>query len=427
MAQPSILKNILQKLKIAIFSYRSAPFGGGQGVYVHDISKALRASGHDVDIISGPPYPILPEGVNLERLPGLDLFQTFSFKERLNIFLNKKPKKLIDIYEFLSTLCGGFPEMRTFGYRAKQWIIDNNNYDIVIDNQSISFGMLDIQKVIPFIEIIHHPITKDYKHELKASKKILYRLSRYRWYSFLGMQKKVAPKIKRIITPSKNSLKDISKDFGCNPNSISVINNGLDTDIFIPYKNIERLPYRIITTASADVPLKGLDFTLRAIGKLRKDYADINLVIIGKLKEGGHTSRLIQSLQIDHIVKFKTNLTKEDIAKEYAKSSIAIVSSLYEGFGYPVIEAMSCEVPLIAANTSSIPELVDSFATLIPPKDTSILISSIQKIINNYDEHRKIAKEGRVHVINKFNWTKITKEYEVVIYQTIEDFKNANI
>ena len=166
MAQPSILKNILQKLKIAIFSYRSAPFGGGQGVYVHDISKALRASGHDVDIISGPPYPILPEGVNLERLPGLDLFQTFSFKERLNIFLNKKPKKLIDIYEFLSTLCGGFPEMRTFGYRAKQWIIDNNNYDIVIDNQSISFGMLDIQKVIPFIEIIHHPITKDYKHEL---------------------------------------------------------------------------------------------------------------------------------------------------------------------------------------------------------------------------------------------------------------------
>jgi glycosyltransferase involved in cell wall biosynthesis len=173
--------------------------------------------------------------------------------------------------------------------------------------------------------------------------------------------------------------------------------------------------------------LKGLDFILRAISKLRKDYADINLVIIGKLKEGGHTSRLIQSLQIDHIVKFKTNLTKEDIAKEYAKSSIAIVSSLYEGFGYPVIEAMSCEVPLIAANTSSIPELVGSFSTLIPPKDTSILISSIQKIINNYDEHRKIAKEGRVHVINKFNWTKITKEYEVVIYQTIEDFKNANI
>ena len=417
----------MQKLKIAIFSYRSAPFGGGQGVYVHDISKALRASGHHIDIISGPPYPSLPEGVNLIKLPGLDLFQTFLFKKRLSIFLNKKSKKLIDIYEFLATLFGSFPEMKTFGYRANQWLLDNNNYDIVIDNQSISFGMLEIQKIVPFIEIIHHPITKDFKHELEASNKILYRLSRYRWYSFLGMQKKVAPKITRIITPSKNSQKDISKDFKCNPSNISVINNGLDIDKFIPYKNIERLPHRLITTASADVPLKGLDFTLKAISKLKIDYPNIDLIIIGKLKDDGHTSRLIKSLKIEDIVHFKTNLTKEDIAMEYAKSSIAIVSSLYEGFGYPVIEAMSCGVPLIAANTSSIPELVGDFASLVPPKDVSALVNSIEQIANNYEQYEKVAEEGREHIINNFNWTKITNEYEKVIYQTIEDFKNANV
>ncbi len=86
----------MQKLKIAIFSYRSAPFGGGQGIYVHDISKALRASGHSVDIISGPPYPNLAEGITLKKLPGLDLFQTFSFTERLKIFSGRKSKKLID-------------------------------------------------------------------------------------------------------------------------------------------------------------------------------------------------------------------------------------------------------------------------------------------------------------------------------------------
>jgi len=417
----------LQKLKIAIFSYRSAPFGGGQGVYIHDLSKALKDSGHSVEIISGPPYPHLPEGIILNKLPGLDLFQTFSFKERLKIFFGKKSKKLIDIYEFIATLFGSFPEMRTFGNRSYQWLQDNNNYDVVIDNQSISYGMLDIQKIIPFIEIIHHPITKDYKHELEASNKILYRLSRYRWYSFLGMQKKVAPQIKRIITVSNNSLKDISKDFECNPKNISVIHNGLDTDIFIPYKNIERLPYRLITTASADVPLKGLDYTLKAIERLVKNYVKIELVIIGKLKEDGHTSRLIKSLQIEDIVSFKTNLTKEDIAIEYSKSSIAIVSSLYEGFGYPVIEAMSCGVPLIAANTSSIPELVGDFATLIPPKDTTALILSIEQILNNYKQYEKVAEEGREHIINNFNWTKITNEYENVIYQTIEDFKNANI
>ena len=187
------------------------------------------------------------------------------------------------------------------------------------------------------------------------------------------------------------------------------------------------MPYRLITTASADVPLKGLDYTLRAIEKLKKNYVNIELVIIGKLKKDGHTSRLIKSLQIEDIVSFKTNLTKEEIAIEYSKSSIAIVSSLYEGFGYPVIEAMSCGVPLIAADTSSIPELVKDFALLIPPKDTPVLISAIEQILNNYKQYEKVAEEGRGHIINNFNWTKITHEYENVIYQTIEDLKNANI
>ena len=66
----------MKKLNIAILSYRSAPFGGGQGIYIHDISKALSLMGHRVDVISGPPYPNLDEKVNLIKLPGLDLFQT---------------------------------------------------------------------------------------------------------------------------------------------------------------------------------------------------------------------------------------------------------------------------------------------------------------------------------------------------------------
>ncbi|NCV46262.1 MAG: glycosyltransferase family 1 protein, partial [Proteobacteria bacterium] len=112
----------MKKLNIAILSYRSAPFGGGQGIYVHDISKALSLMGHQVDVISGPPYPNLDEKVNLIKLPGLDLFQTFSFKDRLNIFIKKKHKRAIDFFEFFSTFFGGFPEMRTFGERAKEFL-----------------------------------------------------------------------------------------------------------------------------------------------------------------------------------------------------------------------------------------------------------------------------------------------------------------
>ena len=417
----------MRKLNIAILSYRSAQFGGGQGVYIRDISNALNLKGHNVDVISGPPYPNLNSGINLIKLPGLDLFETFSFRDRVRKFFRKKNKKIDDYYEFFSVLFGGFPEPRTFGKRAARYLELHNNYDLVIDNQSLSYGMIDIQKRLPFIEIIHHPITFDYKYELASSKKIKYRISRYRWYSFLKMQKKVAPNIKRIITPSKSSREGIVSEFRCNKENITVINNGLDTDEFSPEDNSKRREYRLITTASADVPLKGLDFSLKALKKLKKDFPKIHLVVIGTIKKGGHTEKLIKKLGIDNDVIFKSNLTKNEIKKCYSKSSIAIVSSLYEGFGYPVIEAMSCEVPLIATNVSSIPELTLKFAKLIEPKNEEMIYKSVKDILANYDKYKKIAFQGREHVINQFNWIKITQEYENIIFETIKDFKNANV
>jgi len=152
------------------------------------------------------------------------------------------------------------------------------------------------------------------------------------------------------------------------------------------------------------------------------DFPEISLLVIGKMKKGGHTSRLINELGIKDKVSFKTDLTKEEIAKEYASSSIAIVSSLYEGFGYPVIEAMSCEVPLIATNVSSIPELVGDYAKLIPAKNTNELSNAIRSILHDYSHYRNIAVRGRQHIVDKFNWLKITEEYENIISKTINDF-----
>ena len=216
----------MQKLNIAILSYRSARFGGGQGVYIRDISFALSLMGHRVDVISGPPYPELHDGIKLIELPGLNLFETFSFRDRLNKFIKKKSKTNDDYYEFFSTLIGGFPELRTFGNRANKFLNSNKDYDIIIDNQSISYGMIEIQKRFPLVEIIHHPITFDFKFELASTKKIKYKISRYLWYSFLIMQKKVAPKLKTIVTPSKSSKNGIVAEFNCKSSNITVINNG---------------------------------------------------------------------------------------------------------------------------------------------------------------------------------------------------------
>ena len=415
----------MQKLNIAILSYRSAKFGGGQGVYIKDISFALSLMGHNVDVISGPPYPDLHDGVKLIKLPGLDLFETFSFKDRFKKFKKKKSKNFDDYYEFFIALAGGFPELRTFGNRANNYLKINNNYDVIIDNQSISYGLIEIQKRFPLIEIIHHPITFDFKFELAASKKIKYKISRYLWYSFLKMQKRVAPKLQNIITVSQSSKKGIIEEFNCKKNNILVINNGLDTEEFSPIEESVRDLNRLITTASADVPLKGLDYSLKALKILKKDNPNIHLIVIGSPKKGGHTERLIKELNIKDNVFFKKHISKEEIRRLYSTSSVAIVSSLYEGFGYPVIEAMSCEVPLIATNVSSIPELVGKYGLLIDPKDENLLSNKIKNVLSNYDEHKKTAIQGRQHIIKTFNWSKITHKYEKTIFTVIENFRKC--
>ena len=409
-------------LKIAILSYRSAPFGGGQGIYVYELSKALNNIGHNVDVISGPPYPELIADIELIKLPGLNLFSTFKFRERLKIFFHTKNKSLDDWYEFSSTLIGGFPELQTFGNRAKIFLSDKK-YDAVIDNQSISFGMIDIQKSKPLIEIMHHPISKDYFYDLKFARGLVQRISKMRWFSFLKMQKKVAKQIKVVVTPSLNSKQDIHHDFKVPMQNIQVIPNGIDFNTFCSLPNIVPRANGVITTASADVPLKGLDFSLHAIANLKSEYPDINLTVIGSPRAEGHTERLIKKLKLEEQVSFKTNLTKEEITHEYAKSSVAVVSSLYEGFGFPVGEAMACATPLVATNVASIPEITGSFAQLIPAEDAEAIYQGIKNIFQSPQKYKIQAELGRQHIIENFNWTKIGYAYEELLYKTINDFK----
>jgi len=403
-------------------SYRSAPFGGGQGIYVYELSKALNNIGHNVDVISGPPYPELIADIELIKLPGLNLFSTFKFRERLKIFFHTKNKSLDDWYEFSSTLMGGFPELQTFGNRANMFLSDKN-YDAVIDNQSISFGMIDIQKSKPLIEIMHHPISKDYFYDLKFARGLVQRLSKMRWFSFLKMQKKVAKQMKVVVTPSLNSKQDIHHDFKVPMQNIQVIPNGIDFNTFCSLPNIVPRANGVITTASADVPLKGLDFSLHAIARLKSEYPDINLTVIGSPRAEGHTERLIRKLKLEEQISFKTNLTKEEITHEYAKSSVAVVSSLYEGFGFPVGEAMACATPLVATNVASIPEITGSFAQLIPAEDSEAIYQGIKNIFQSPQKYKIQAELGRQHIIENFNWTKIGHAYEELLFKTINDFK----
>ena len=104
------------------------------------------------------------------------------------------------------------------------------------------------------------------------------------------MNKTVAPKLKKVITPSFNSKKDIALDFNIDPNRIDVIPNGLDLTVFKKNNVLERERFKIVTVASADIPLKGLDTTLKAISLILDKYPNLH-------EQTTHTPPLYNSIK----------------------------------------------------------------------------------------------------------------------------------
>ncbi len=265
-------------MRVALLSYRSKPHCGGQGIYIRHLSRELVALGHEVEVFSGQPYPILDEGVRLTKVESLDLYrEPDPFRvPRLREFRDR-----VDVEEFLTMCTAGFPEPKTFSTRVVRLLADRvDDFDIVHDNQVLGYGMLDIEKLgLPLISTIHHPITFDRRIDLEAAPTWRRRLTVRRWYGFLRMQAKVAQQARWVLTPSEASKRDIVKDFGVDPDRMQVILLGVD-DVFVP-PTAPRVPGRLLAMASADAPMKGISTLLEAFAKLRTER-DLELYLVTK-------------------------------------------------------------------------------------------------------------------------------------------------
>lgn len=402
-------------LRIALLGYRSHPHVGGQGIYLQYLSKALVELGHHVDVISGPPYPELDSRVRLIQLPSLDLYahphptRALKFKHLFS---------WTDFYEWWSKLTGAFGEPYCFGRRLVKYFRNNPaRYDIIHDNQSLCYGLLDLQKKFRNLVVtIHHPVTRDHELAIAAATTKNQRLLIDRWYNFIGMQKNVVTQLQHIITVSEQSKQDIQQAFACDVEKITVIGCGVDTSVFRPLDNTERQQYRLITTASSDQPLKGLSILLNAIANIKSEFAELKLVVIGRLKKEGETEKELEKLQLHNIVEFKSGISTEELVHEYAISSIAIVPSLYEGFGLPAAEALACGIPLISSDGGALPEVVGDAAYLVRAGDINQLSKAIRELLNNEDLRRSFSEKGRQHSLTQLGWNTVAEKM-VAYYQ----------
>jgi glycosyltransferase involved in cell wall biosynthesis len=391
----------LKPLRIALLGYRSQPFAGGQGVYLNYLSKALVDAGHRVDVISGPPYPQLDPRVRLIQLPSLDLFE--------NGLMSLRPrhlKSLTDIIEWCSKLTGGFAEPYTFGRRAVRYLgRHGHEYDLIHDNQSLSYGMLGIQAMgLPLVTTVHHPITSDLRIALKAARNWYERLLIRRWHSFLGMQKKVIKQLHHVVTVSDCSRQDIARDFGLQPAGIGLVHNGIDTAVFRPLPEIRRNPLRLMATCSADAPLKGLRYLLRAYALLLPQHPGLELLVVSKPRAGGKTEKLVRHLGIAEKVRFVNGITTEQMVQYYAEAAIAVVPSVYEGFGLPAGEAMACGVPVVSTDGGALPEVVGDAGALVPARDVDALAAAIDALLRDPPRREELGAKGRQRILEQFCW-----------------------
>jgi glycosyltransferase involved in cell wall biosynthesis len=400
-------------LRIAYLTYRGKPHVGGQGVYTRHLAKALVELGHHVEVLGGQPYPILDERVPLIELPSLDIYNDHFPMRQPGIWELKNWKDVLEVTAFIG---GTFPEPFAFSMRAWDHLRHRQGeFDIVQDNQCLGWGLLLIERQlgIPVLGTIHHPITVDRRLEIEAAESWYKKLTLRRWYSFVDMQTEVARRLKRIITVSENSFKDIVHDHKVDPDRMAVVPVGVDVELFKPVDSVKPIPGRLVTTASADVAMKGLKFLLEALAKLRTERDDVHLVVIGRRKPGGASDETIKTLGLEDHVEFVTGVPEERIIELYSEAQLAVVPSLYEGFSLPAIEAMSCGTPLVATTGGAIPEVVGKdgdTALLVEPGNSEALAAKLRWALDEPDLRATVGARGRKRVIDQWSWMHTAKK-----------------
>lgn len=390
-------------LRIALLGYRSHPHVGGQGIYLHYLSKALVEQGHSVDVISGPPYPEVDARVRLIKLPSLDLYA------HKNPHWALRPKhflSLADVSEWWSKLSGGFGEPYSFGRRLVRYFKQHKpRYDIIHDNQSLCYGLLRLQaRGEKVVATVHHPITRDRELAIAAATTQGQRWLINRWYSFLNMQTQVVQKVDYVVTVSQQSQQDIAQAFARPVEKITLIPNGIDTEIFKPLPQLQRSKWQLMTTASSDQPLKGLSVLLNALAQVRAEFPLLRLLVIGKLTPNGSTEKELQALQLADCVEFKSGISTEQLVREYAQAKLAIVPSLYEGFGLPAAEALACGTPLICSDGGALPEVVGKAALMVKAGDVAGLVNALRTLLNDELMCEHLSITGREHSLQHLSW-----------------------
>ena len=404
-------------MRICLLCNRGNMYCGGQGVYLYYLSRELHRLGHEVHAIVGPPYPQLAEGVIEHRVENLNLFE-FGFPKH-------DPFKIftpLNLYDVAVTRVGKFPEMFTFSFRAYdklRQIMSEYKFDIIHDNQTLGYGNILMKSLgIPLVATIHHPLPIDKKTDLPYIHSIQGRLRRILFYPFF-MQHMAAAAMDRVITVSEDAAGEIHNSFKVSHKKMRVVYNGIDIEMFMPRAEIQKERGRIIVVSNTSDRKKGVLYLLRAMRELRKEM-DVKLTIVDRgLPDNEYTPAIVERCGLNGSVEFTGRITTEELAKRYCTAEVAVVPSLYEGFGFPAAEAMSCGIPVVSTTAGALTEVVDEESgILVPPGDHMAIAEAVKRLMSDDALRQRMGVAGRARVLKMFSWEEAARK-TLEVYQEV--------
>lgn len=412
-----------QKLNVCLLSYRGNPYCGGQGIYIQNLVRELVRLGHHVSVFVGPPYPTSMDGARVYHVPNHIFFgySTAKILRRVPAHAFFSP---LNLYEFASSRIGVFPEIRAFSLRAflhLREILKHQSFDILHDNQCLGYGFLLVKQFgIPLISTIHHPLSIDRSAWFEQPSTLKQKIRMVFYYPLI-MQRIVANRMDRIVTVSQDAAKQIQKAFGVSGKRIRVVYNGLDASVFRPIPKVRKVQNRIIFVGNVGDRKKGVSHLLKAMLLINQDA---HLVIV----DGGTPARIptqemIRRYGLQHRISVTGKIEQNELVRLYASSQVAVVPSLYEGFGFPAAEAMACELPVVATTAGALPEVVGrdgEAGLLVPPRNPSALARAITELLKDAGRCQSMGKAARQRILQTFTWRK-TAEQLVRVYTEVID------
>jgi len=267
---------------------------------------------------------------------------------------------------------------------------------------------------IPYVVTIHDTIAIDHPEWCKPTNALYYNL----------FMKKSSQKASSIISVSERTADDVKRNFNLPCSKIHVVHSGIDK-IFNTHKDIPgfqkiktkyNLPEKYILYVGNIEPKKNLSLTLSLQKHLHQNGFPHKLVIIGK-RAWGTKKELVEITK-----ESKSNniictgyVQRNELPLIYQNADVFVFPSLYEGFGFPPLEAMACGTPVVSTSKGIPSSSVAKAAFIIDPFNTKQILQATATIINNVSLQQRLIKSG-LEVSSHFNWEK-TAAKTISIYE----------